>query len=328
MSTVYIGTLDGGGLVVAEADPVTGALTATGALPQLREPSALAFAADRRTLYAVSELPGGLVTAVDVSDPRRPAVRSARPSGGAGPTHLAVHGGHLVTAHYTDGTVAAHPLAADGSIGPRSGLLRHHGAAPRAHQVVTDPSGRWLLAVDLGADAVLTHRLVGGGLVQHAALALPVGTGPRHLAFHPDGRRVFVLGELRPELTCATWDAATGALTAGAVVRVAGPGAPDPTHPAEVLVSPDGRTVYASTRGEDSIAVLRVRADGVSLVQTISTGGRWPRHCALSPTGTWLYAANQHTGSVTWLPRDPVTGELGPVAGSVTVRGAAVLAFA
>ncbi|GLZ38805.1 lactonase family protein [Actinokineospora sp. NBRC 105648] len=327
--TVYIGTIGGDGLVVAElADVARGALTVTGALPELREPSALAFSADGATLYAVAELAEGRVTAVDVSDPGSPAVWQSQPSLGNAPTHLAVHGDHLVTAHYGDGTVGVHPLSPDGSVGPRSGGLRHPGPAPHAHQVVGDPSGRWLLAVDLGVDTVFVHRVTSdGALTEHSRMPLAPGTGPRHLVFHPDGRRVFVLGEHRPEITTGYWDPVAGTLNPGPSVGVVGPGAPDPTYPAEISVSPDGRFLYTSNRGEDAIAVLGLDSGVPVLLQSAPTGGAWPRHHALGPDGTWLYVANQHSDSVTWLPRDPATGELGRVAGSVPVRGAAMVSF-
>ncbi|RLK54251.1 lactonase family protein [Actinokineospora cianjurensis] len=330
--TVYIGTLDGDGLVVATEEG--GALTVTGALPEVREPSALAFSADRSTLYAVSELPDGVVTAVDISDPQRPAVLTAQPSGGAGPTHLDVFGHHLVTAHYSDGVVASHPIDADGSLGPLGAALLLEvpgsGAAPHAHQVVPDPTGRWLLAVALGLDAVfvLGFDRATGALAEHSRMDLPAGTGPRHLVFHPDGTRVFVLGELTPTVTAADWEPVAGTLTRGGSVTVTGPGAPDPTYPAEITASGDGRFLYVSTRGEDAVGVLRIGPGAPQLVQTSPAGGAWPRHCALGPGGTWLYVANQRPGSVTWLPRDPATGRLGPVAGEVTVRGACWVAFA
>ncbi|GAA3064618.1 lactonase family protein [Actinokineospora globicatena] len=330
--TAYIGTLDGDGVVVATVRD--GALTVTGALPEVREPSALAFSADRSTLYAVSELPDGVVTAVDISDPQRPVVLTSQPSGGAGPTHLEVFGKHLVTAHYSDGVVASHPIGSDGSLGPLGSalLLETPGSAasPHAHQVVPDPSGRWLLATALGLDAVFVLRFdqATGALAEHSRMDLPAGTGPRHLVFHPDGTRVFVLGELRPTVTAAAWDATAGTLERGDSAHVTGPGAPDPTYPAEIISDGAGRFLYATTRGEDAVGVLRIGPGAPQLVQTSPAGGAWPRHCALGPGGTWLYVATQRPGSVVWLPRDPATGLLGPVAGEVTVRGACWVAFA
>ncbi|PPK70826.1 lactonase family protein [Actinokineospora auranticolor] len=322
-STLYIGTLSGQGLGYAGAtDDRPGA---PGVLGAVREPSALALSADRRTLYATSELvPTGKVTAIDVRDPLVPRVLSTRPSGGAGPTHLAVHGRFLVTAHYTDGRVATHPLGTDGRIGAMASVVRHEGAQPHAHQVIPDPTGQWLLSVDLGADAVFVHKVDqnSGAISTHSKLTTTRGTGPRHLAFHPDGRRVFLLGEQRAVLIEARWDATAGTLTAVSETSVLGSGAPSPTYPAEVLVSPDGRFVYATTRGEDAVAVLGVESGQPKLVQTASTGGAWPRHCAFARDDRWLYVANERSSLVTMLPRDPATGRLGTPEKAATVQGA------
>lgn len=311
-NTVYIGAIDGDGLTVATADPDTGKLSVTGTVAEAREPSFLAFSDDRRTLYAVVEQDEGAITELDTTDPGDPRVRQVVATGAAGPTHLCVHGDHLAVAHYTDGTVTAHPLHDLGG----STRLRHDADEPHAHQVVSH--GDWLIAVDLGADAVFTHRLDNGALTQHARLDLPAGTGPRHLAFHGD--KAFVLGEYVPGVTRLDWLAGTFTVTGHSLVTA--PGAPE-TFPAEIVVTT--HHVYTSNRGEDAIALLD--HDGV-LLQSTPTGGSWPRHCAIDPTGRWMYVANQRAGEVAWLPRDPATGRLGDRAGSVAVRGACVVAFA
>lgn len=317
MSVVYLG---GDGLAVAHVDRRTGTLTLTGTVDGVPGPSWLAFAPDRRFLYCTNELPDGTVTALTLADPAAPKVLGTAPAMGAGPTHLSVHGGFLLTANHTDGTVVAHRLERDGRIGEPTSVVRHPGAEPHAHQVLVDPSGRWVLAVDLGADAVFTYRLDGGALVRHRELRLPAGTGPRHLAFHPDGRRAYLLGELRPRITILAWSAADGTFEPGQVVRTASAD----NFPAEVTVSGDGRFVYATNRGEDTIASFAVRGAELALIDSVPTGGAWPRHLALGPDGCWVYVANQRSGTVHWLPRDPGTGRLGVPAGSVDVPGAAV----
>ncbi|PWW50824.1 lactonase family protein [Actinokineospora spheciospongiae] len=310
MRTAVIGTIDGDGLVVADVLD-DGALAVTRALPEVREPSFLHLAGG--TLYAVNELPEGTVTALDPTDL---TVRRTRPTLGAQPTHLTTHAGHLVVAHYLDGTVGAHPLAADGTPGESSTRLRHDGAEPHAHQVLPDPSGRWLISVDLGSDAVHTHRIVDGALTAHARLDLPPGLGPRHLAFHGD--RAHILGELRPELVAADWDAATGTFTPAWALPL-----PAGNQPAEIVLSPDGRFAYATLRGDNTVAVVDLEHREV--VQAVPVGGDWPRHCALD--GTHLYVANQRSHSVTRLPWDPATGLLSEPVGETRVRGASVVAF-
>ncbi|HET9139656.1 lactonase family protein [Actinophytocola sp.] len=325
---MYLGSFAACGLWVGRVHPGTGELTVTGAVPDVAQASFLACALDRRTLYTTNELsPDGTVTALDLADPARPVPRNRQPTGGAAPTHLSVHtsGRFLLTANYGDPSVAVHRLEPDGAIGEctdRAGLDGH------AHQVLTDPSGRWVLAVDLGADTVHVYRLnpADGTLTARDRLRLQPGFGPRHLAFHPYGRFLYILGELRPEIAVAGWDAATGRLDAGPVLATAAAG---DTFPAELTVCRDGRFVYATNRGENTVAVLGTRDDGAGLVPVgaAPTGGDWPRHLALGPDERWLYVCNQRSGTVTQLPRDPTTGLPGAPVRAVPVPDVAVLLF-
>lgn len=339
---MYIGSFStwgdppGRGLDVGRVDRSTGALTVTATVEGMPDASFFALSRDRRILYSTNELvPDGAVTALAVRDPQRPIVLNRAPTRGAGPTHLSVHpsGRYLLTANYTDGSVVAHRLQEDGRIGESTDLVQHVGSErdPHAHQVVTDPSGRWVLAVDLGADSVFVYELdlATGKLAVNQQLRLPSGNGPRHLAFHPHGRFAYILGELRSEITVASWDAGAGQLTAGQVIPTTGPDAPNQNFPAEIAVSRDGRFVYASNRGEDSIATFGVRDRGRRLVfvDTVSTGGSWPRHFTLTPDERWVYVSNQRSNSVNWLSRDPGTGKVGSSAGSVRVNNVGIVTF-
>lgn len=313
-STVYIGSF-GGDLRTGEvADD--GVLTVTGAVAGVPDASFLTF--HDRFLYTTNE-GQGRVTAIDRTTN---TVLNTTSSGGAGPTHVAVHeSGHLLTANYTSGSVAVHALHDDGSIGERTDLVQHEGDRdPHAHQVV--PMGEWVLAVDLGTDSVYVYGLADGKLTRHQQLRLPAGAGPRHLAFHPTEPLVYILGELRPEITVAAWE--NGTLTPGQVVPTAGDG----NFPAEIAVSADGRFVYASNRGDDTIASFAVADDRLTALGTTPTGGDWPRHFTLSPDEQRLYVSNQNSGTVTWLPRDPATGTLGAVEGSAPVASVGIVAWA
>ncbi|GAB3474963.1 lactonase family protein [Amycolatopsis cihanbeyliensis] len=339
--TVFLGSYStwgsppGAGLQVAGRSGA--GLSVQHTVPGVPDASFFAFSPGRRTLYVTNELvPDGTVTALDLRDPRRPRVLGSRTTLGAGPTHLSVHPGgrHLLTANYTDGTVVVHPILSGGALGEPTDLARHTGTErdPHAHQVLTDPGGNWVLAVDLGADSVYVYKLDtwSGKLRPHEQVRLPSGAGPRHLAFDPHGRFAYILGELRPEITVASWDAARGKLTLGATVPTVPGSAPEPQYPAEIAVSADGRFVYASNRGEDTLATFAVRGYGRELHrigENVPTGGAWPRHFTLDPTQRWFYVANQNSGTVTWLPRDPRTGLPGAVAGEVSVPSVAVVAF-
>ncbi|RSS56676.1 lactonase family protein [Streptomyces sp. WAC01280] len=335
----YIGSFTsagGRGVLVADVDPETGALTVTGASDAVADPSFLALAGP--VLHAVSETEAGAVAAFDVTGPVPLPLGAPVPVEGAGPTHLALAAGHLVTANYTSGSVTVLPLAADGTHRPATTVLRHEGSGdvpdrqsgPHAHQVLPDPSGRWIVSVDLGTDSVRICALdpATGALTLHGETALRPGTGPRHLAFHPAGTHAYVLNELEPTLTVCRWDAAAGVLEPLGETPVVPEGTPGPSYPSAIVASPDGRFLWAAVRGDDTLAVLALDPDGAkaALAATVPCGGAWPRDLTLDPSGRRLYAANERSGDVTWFDLDPATGV--PVrAGAIEAPAASCVVF-
>ncbi|WP_380280675.1 lactonase family protein [Kitasatospora purpeofusca] len=339
----YIGSFTsagGRGIVVAAVDPDTGELTETGAVDAAPNPSYLALgqAEGGPVLYAVSETLPGAVAAYDLSGPLPRPLGAPVPVRGDEPTHLSLAQGHLLTANYGSGSVTVLPLAADGVPQAPSGVLRSEGGgphperqlAPHAHQVLPDPSGRWVLGVDLGTDAVRICVLdpATGGLTLHGQTALPPGTGPRHLAFHPSGRHAYVLGELRPTVTVCRWDAATGVLEPVGEAPLFADGPEGLLLPSAPVVSPDGRYLWVAVRGADTVAVLALDPDGerVRAVGSVPCGGEWPRDLVLDPSGRRLYAANERSGDVTWFDVDGATG-LPRRAGSLAVPAASTVLF-
>lgn len=329
-TVAYVGSYSssgGAGLALADVDPATGTLTVTSTVPGVPDASWLALSHDRRILYATNEQdPIGSVTALDRA---HSVVLNQQSTGGDTPTHLSVHpsGRYLLTANYGSGSVAVFPLSSDGRIEPLSDLVQHAGAQPHAHQIITDPTGRWVLAVDLGNDSVYVYRLEAGKLQQHQQLVVATGTGPRHLVFHPLGTHAYLVCETSSQVIVFAWDAMRGQLTAGQIISTLEPAAVTPSFCAEGVVSPDGRFLYVTNRGDDSIAVLTVHGATLSLVGTVKCGGHWPRHAALDPTGRHLYVSNQLSGTVTWLPRDPATGMLSPAAGHTAATAVAMVLF-
>ncbi|MFE5714599.1 lactonase family protein [Streptomyces sp. NPDC056501] len=335
----YVGSFTsagGRGVLAADVDPETGALTVTGASDAVADPSFLALAG--AVLHAVSETEPGTVAAFDVTGPAPRPLGAPVPVEGAGPTHLALAAGHLVTANYTSGSVTVLPLAADGTPRPATTVLRHEGSGnvpdrqsgPHAHQVLPDPSGRWVVSVDLGTDSVRICALdpATGALTLHGETALRPGTGPRHLAFHPAGTHAYVLNELEPTLTVCRWDAEAGVLEPLGETPVVPEGTPGPSYPSEIVAAPDGRFLWAAVRGDDTLAVLALDPDGAkaALVATVPCGGAWPRDLTLDPSGRRLYAANERSGDVTWFDLDPATGV--PVrAGAIEAPAASCVVF-
>ncbi|MFJ9030328.1 lactonase family protein [Streptomyces sp. NPDC102274] len=333
----------GRGITAVTVDPETGALTERGVTDAVANPSYLAPAPDGSVLYAVSETGEGAAAAfrtaaAEAGDGAPRLLAEPVPVGGADPTHLTLTAGHLLTANYSSGSVTVLPVGADGAPRPASGVTSHEGSGPHpdrqrgphAHQVLTDPTGRWILTTDLGTDSVRISTLDAGvgELVPHTEIPLRPGSGPRHLAFHPGGGHAYVLNELEPTLTLCLWDAERGQLEPVGEVPVLPDGVDAEGFGSEVVVSHDGRFVWAAVRGHDSIAVLALDAtyEKAELVTTVDCGGRWPRDLALDPTGGRLYAANEHSGDVTWFDVDPETGI--PVrAGSLAAPAASCVVF-
>jgi 6-phosphogluconolactonase len=311
----------GPGLARGHLDPATGAPTVDATTTVLPDPSWLAASPAGSILYAVSERDDGTVSALTPDL----GVLNTVPTG-AGPAHVAVHpnGSFLFVSLYGGGAVVTHPIGADGTVGAATDIRRQgtQDQQSHAHQVVVDPLGTYVLAVDLGRDTVFTYTLdaQAGVLSEVSRAALAPGSGPRHLAFHPGGDVAYVAGELDSTITVCAW--ADGKLTPGQVVAAA-PATGVRNYPGEIAVSPDGTHVYVSNRGTDTVGVFTVGRNGAKLkrVAAPSCGGVWPRHLALDAAGRWLYVANQRSGTVTWLP---VSGGVpGAVAGSITVPGAA-----
>ncbi|MEV6686513.1 lactonase family protein [Streptomyces sp. NPDC051130] len=339
----YIGSFTSGGgrgITTAAVDPATGALTPLSVTRTADNPSCLTLAREPGVLYAVSEAEHGAVAAFRTGADGLTAHGPLVPVGASGPTHLSLARQRLLTANYTSGSVSSLPLDADGVPGGPPAVLAHQGSgpdperqqAPHAHQVLPDPSGRWVLSVDLGTDSVRVCALdpADGRLRPHEETRLRAGSGPRHLAFHPDGETVYVIHELEPLLTVCRWDARGGRLEATAEVAVLSEEAPADTrpYPSVVAVSPDGRFAWAAVRGVNTIAAFSL-SDGPAkprLTGSTHCGGSWPRDLVLDPTGRRLYVANEWSGDVTWFDLDPLTGEP-RAAGSVEVPAAACVVF-
>lgn len=331
----------GRGIVAADVDPETGALAETGASDAVADPSYLAAVTTSAgtVLHSVSETADGAVAAFDATGAAPRPIGRRVPVGGGHPTHLAVSQGHLLTANFSSGSVSVLPVGTDGTPGPLAGVMRHEGAGPvlerqdgpHVHQVIPDPTGRWILSVDLGTDSVRICALdtAAGALLPHRETVLPPGTGPRHLAFHPDGRHVYVLAELEPVVVVCRWDASAGLLEPVGETAVVPDGTTGPAYPSTPVVAHDGRHLWAAVRGHDSIAVLSLDATGerAALVTTVPCGGHWPRDLALDPTGRRLYAANERSGDVTWFSIDAATGVPQP-AGTLAVPAASCVIFA
>jgi len=243
-------------------------------------------------------------------------------SEGAGPCHLVVDrtGRNVLVANYGGGNVAVLPIGEDGRLKPASSIRAHEGSGPtkgrqetpHAHGIYLDAAERFALSPDLGADRVFVYRFdaAKGTLEPQGAGALEPGSGPRHVAFHPSGKYLYAINELLSTVTAFTYDAEKGALAAVQTVSALPAGFSGTSWTAEVAVSSDGRFVYGSNRGDDSLAVFRVEAGTGRLTPAghVPVGGKNPRHFTLDPTGRFSLAGHQGSGTIAVLRLDPKTG--------------------
>ncbi|GAA2797310.1 lactonase family protein [Kribbella solani] len=304
---IYVGSYTsqaGGGDGIAFG-PLDGLKT----VATVADASFLVRSADGRFLYAADEEDEGRVTALAIQPDGGLELLNDQPTGGAHPCHVDIDpsGRFLLTANYTSGSVAVHPINADGSLGERAALVQREGtgpnqdrqSGPHAHQVTFDQAGVYVFDVDLGTDTVYSSTLTADGqLTEVDRLHIHPGAGPRHLVFHPMAIAAYVINELDSTLTvCSYLD---GKLQIVQTVSTRPADSPGENYPAELLISADGRFLYGSNRGDDTIAVFQVAPNGLSveLVQTISSGGRWPRHLALSLEEPTLYAANEQSDQI------------------------------
>jgi 6-phosphogluconolactonase len=318
-------------------DLTTGVLTGLGQTAEIKNPSFLAIAPNHKFLYAISE--GGNAEgsginafAIDAAAGKLTFL-NRQPAGGSGPCHVEVDaaGKNALIANYGSGSFAVFPLAGNGEVRPMSAFIQDQGSSvnadrqggPHAHCIVTGPGDRFAYGCDLGLDKVLIFKFDAGQgtLVANEpafATAQP-GAGPRHIAFHPDGRWAFVINEMASTLTVFACDASSGALREVQTVSTLPEGYSGQNTCAEVAVHPSGKFVYGSNRGDDSIAVFGCDpASGrLTFIERVPTGGRTPRQFEIDPTGRYLLAANQDSNTVVVFSIDKASGKLQPTGSRV-----------
>ena len=346
--TLYVGTYtkrDSEGIYIFRFDTKSGSLRREAVVAGLDNPSFLTLHPNGQVLYAVSEdLEAGQVSSFAI-DPESGGLTllNRQPTHGTAPCHLTVEpgGNTLIVANYYSGNVAVYPLNADGTIGDPVQNIQHHGSGPNqerqeaahAHSATIGPGGSRVYVADLGIDKVMIYRIAGGRLEANDPDHTPVyaGAGPRHFDFHPNGRFAYIINELDLTVTACAYDADSGALTPMQTSSTLPDGVVDRSgySCADIHVSPDGRYVYGSNRGHDTIAIFAVDAESGLLTAAghASTRGRTPRNFKLDPTGDWLLAANQDSDDISVFSRDADSGQLSPVGEMVSAPMPVCLLF-
>jgi 6-phosphogluconolactonase len=320
----FPGTAPGGthqsqakGIYVFRMNPSNGGLTLL-QIAEIPNPSYLALDPPLGHLYSVNEMTAGAVSAyvINQANGMLTPLNTLVPTNGQDTTHLSVQpsGQYLFAASYTSGNFQVFRILPDGSIGAMTDNFQSVGngtgpnparqEGPHAHQIITDLDGNHVFGVDLGADKVNLWNLDQGAgtlnpnTVPFAGIAS--GSGPRHMAFHPDRQHAYVLSELASSVTVFDYDRVGAAFIWQQTISTLPPDFTGTNTTAEIRIHPSGRFLYNTNRGHNSVTMFEIEPDTgeLEVIGWESTRGEWPRGMNIDPSGTFLYAANQNTDNI------------------------------
>ena len=350
---VYVGTYTSGkseGIYLYRLNLTSGELKHVATTKGVKDPSFLALDPGRRYLYAVNEVEefagkkSGALSAFAVDQRTGElSLLNQQPSLGGAPCYVVVDqtGRFVLVANYVGGNVAVLPTNSDGSLGEATDVKQDLGSSinverqegPHAHCIVLDPANRFAYACDLGADKIMIFRFDErrGKLIPNTMPSVQAkpGAGPRHLTFHPGGKYAYVINELHATITAFAHDQIRGDLKEVQTIPTLPADFTGANTSADIHVSPDGRFLYCSNRGHDSVAAFKIepRNDKLTFIAHESTGGKTPRNFAIDPTGAFLLVANQNSDNIVTFRRDMKTGRLSRTGQVVEVPSPVCLKF-
>jgi 6-phosphogluconolactonase len=332
---VYIGT-SGKGIYLADFDAKAGKLSAPAMIADAEAPSYLTIHPDGKYLYAVNEVKNGTLSAFSIEGGSgKLTLLNSSSVKSSGPCYVALDkAGHwAITANYSGGSITVLPIESGGRLGDATEFIQHKGSgpnrdrqtAPHPHWAGFVPKSNLVLVTDLGIDTIAIYNFdpKKGTLTvgNPAFMTIPPGSGPRHAVMHPNGKFFYVNTELTSFITEYYFEAEMKRFTAINTVSTLPEGFKGENTGAEIAIDSKGKYVYASNRGDDSIAVFSVtdlKRGTLKLEQHISTGGKTPRQFEIDPSGHWLLAGNQGSDTITIFSIDASSGKLtaaGNVAG-------------
>lgn len=349
--TTRLGHVDGQarGIQIYDLDGTSGKMSLSGESPDIANTSHLCLGADGEHVYAISEIvdyndqADGCITvlAIDGETGNLNVIQTVS-SAGPGPAyvHLDPAGRFLLLANYVAGNVVVYPIRPDGRLEEPVANIMHRGRGenadrqegPHPHAIVPSPDSSFVFVPDLGIDRIVAYRFDAdlGRLTPMPSLDVvtPAGSGPRHFVFAPDGQSAYCSLELSSEVAAFAYSA--GKLTPLSRHSSLPQGANVENTNAEIRVAPDGRHVYVSNRGHDSIAVYAMSdaLGTIRFVETVETRGKTPRNFGISPDGNWVVVANQDSHNLTSFRRDVTTGRLIPTESQVDCPSPALIRFA
>lgn len=350
---VYVGSYNTAkrkGIHAYRFDTTTGRLTSLGLAAEAVNPTFVTISRDGRFLYATKEVTrhegkaGGAVKAFAI-DRKTCKLRFLNEvaSGGTIPCYVVLDktGRFAMVANYGSGSVEVIAVRKDGRLGKVTAFDQYSGSGvnperqegPHAHSINVSPDNRFAIAADLGLDKVFVYRFDErtGALAPNnpACATVSPGSGPRHIAFARNGRFVYVIGEMKSNITTFAYDAARGTLHKLQTISTLPKGYKAQSDCAEVAVGPSGKFVYGSNRGHDSIAVFAADSKKGTLtpIERVPSGGKCPRHFAIDPSGSWLLVANQESNTIAVFAIDRKTGRLAPTGETASVSSPACVRF-
>ncbi len=338
---VYVGTYTHGdsqseGIYVYRFDPATGGLTHLSTCKGIDDPSFLDYSPDRKCLYVVSEVDqikgtagGGLAAYSIDQETGSLTFLNLESTQGAYPCHVQLDksGKFVLVANYMGGNITVFPILENGQVGPASDVVQftdfsainpERQEAPHAHSANVSPDNKWVYAADLGADKVMVFGLdlEVGKLIpaNNPFVEVSPGDGPRHWDFHPNGKWAYLINELGDTIVAYAYNADDGSLETINTVKTLPKDFDEWSDTADIHVHPNGKFVYGTNRGHDSLVMCEVdQATGaLTVLGYQSTGGAYPRNFGIDPTGTFLLVANRDTNNITTFLIDQDSGLLSP----------------
>jgi 6-phosphogluconolactonase len=321
-------------------DPETGRLTFVHRTTDAEHPFFMAVSPNRRFLYSIHAATFGgeeheQVAAYEIEAPSgRLKLLNRQSARGSASCYLEVDatGKTVLVANYSTGSVAALPVREDGSLGEAASFVQHAGASvdparqtgPFAHCIIVSPDNRFAYAADLGLDKILSYRLDADAAKlspnEQPFVRTPPGAGPRHLAFHPNGKHLYAINELKNSVTLFDYLAESGMLIERQTISTLPEDFDGKSYCADVKITPDGRFLYGTNRGHDSIAAYAIGAGGrLALLGIEPSLGKGPQNLAITPNGRLLLCANMPGDNVSVFRIDPQTGGLKPVGEPVSM---------
>ena len=322
-------------------DPNTNRLSLVSIVAPVNSPSFITLDATKKFLYSGNESGAGSASAFSVNSQTGALKFLNTVAAGGEPAHVAIHpsGKYLLTANYTGGTVAVFPIQSDGSLGTNPQIITHFGSlgpnaarqeAPHPHMMLPDSTGRYVLVNDLGLDCTIVYSFdVGAGMMTEVnRIAVTPGDGPRHLAWHPNGKVVYSICELGNVINVYSWDGNGNLTPIQTDMSTLPAGFQGTSGAGEVMVDAAGKFLYGSNRGNDNIVICSIDPTTFQLtvLDWVSTQGETPRHFNFDPSGNFIHAVNQGSSSnIVTFNVNKTTGMLTPAGLYVsTVMGSCI----